>query len=239
MKLMLWVSFSISFPVPFVVTYLKIDPLYALFEGDREERYFILQILVRIVVIFIIFLDVTKAINAFFIVGLMVTCSMNDILQDLTKSSVNANSETRLQEVNLYKKMFIWNKYTNQNFCTFSVPPLIFFGFSVVTLSYYGTIRMAGEMNFLLYLCLPTIAFFSSCFVIMLIPHAARVVENAENFIFSRTNWGNLSKFERKTWKSVRSLGIQVGPFGYVIKDLKMLALRYISENTINLLMTF
>ncbi|OXA39325.1 hypothetical protein Fcan01_25913 [Folsomia candida] len=237
-KLMLWLSCTVPFPAPLFMIYLKVDPLYAVFDDDHNWVFFILHILVRSVILFIVIIDVTKATNSCFIVVLMVNCSTNNILQDLAETSVQPNLAMRLQEINLYKKMFLWNKYTNQNFCSFSVPPLICFGFYIVTLTYYGTIRMAGKLGFLLYLCLPTVALLSSMFIIVSIPHAASVVENSENFISSRAN-GKISKFERKTLKSVRCMGVQVGPYGYIIKDLKMIAFKYISENTINLLLTF
>ncbi|OXA48402.1 hypothetical protein Fcan01_17039 [Folsomia candida] len=241
--LMLLVTYIFPFPAPVVITYFKVDPLHSLLNGDNEEDCFIflflLTLLVRNSVLFIVMVDVCKALNAYFMVGLMVTCSTKDILQDLTKSNLHPSLAKRLQEINLYRKMFLWNKYTNHNFCSFSVPPLIFFGLSVVILSYYGTIRMAGKLDLVFYIGLPLIALLSSFFVIMLIPQAARVLENAEHFIYTRTSRINLSKFERKTWKSMRCMGIQVGSYGYVTKNLKILALKYISENTINLLLTF
>lgn len=98
---------------------------------------------------------------------------------------------------------------------------------------------MAGKIYFPLYLFLPTLALLSSIFVMMLIPYAAKIVENAENVISSRTDDIKLTKFERKMWESVRYSGIEVGAYGYVTKDLKMQALKHISENTINLLLTF
>lgn len=65
------------------------------------------------------------------------------------------------------------------------------------------------------------------------------MVESSKNLVSGRANERNISKFERKTWISLRCMGIQVGPYGYVIKELKMIALKYIFENTTNLLITF
>lgn len=201
-------------------------------------------VLVRFVVAVFGSTEVIKSANAFFIVGLMVVCSMNDIMQDLNDTASAGifsfkNTLHRFREIRLYKEMFIWHEYANQNFCSFSVPLLIFFGVSVIILTYYGTIRMAGKLDLLSYSGLPLTAICGTLFVVILIPHAANVVEHSSNFLDERRNEVSLSKFERQRLKSLRPLGIQVGSFGVVEKSLKSLVLEYIVDNTINLLLTF
>lgn len=238
MKLMLWVTFIIIGPVVILAVYFQIDPLHVLMEGNFYRNK-ILIILFRSIIALLVAFSVMAAINSFFIVGLMVVCATNDMLRDLRESNLRHDLIRRYQEIHLCRKLFLWNKYTNQNFCSFSVPPLIFFGISVIVLAYFGSIRIWGKVSLLLYLVLPTICLFGTCFVLMMIPQAARVVEFSEHLISSRINGGNTSKFERRTWKSMRPLGIQVGGFGSVQKSLKMLACKYISENTVDLLLAF
>ncbi|OXA54880.1 hypothetical protein Fcan01_11294 [Folsomia candida] len=236
MKLMLPFCFFVSIPFALTAVYLQLDPLFVL---SQHTQNIILLFLLRCLILVIVAVEATKATNAFFIIGLMVVCATNDILRDLTECKVRFNLDLRFQESHLYIKLFLWNKYTNQNFCTFSVPPLIFFGFSVVVLSYYGTIRMFGKASFLVYLIIPSLGILSTLFVIMLIPHGTRVLELSEIFILSRINATEVSKFERKMWKSRRPLGTQVDSFGHAGKSLKILAFKYIAESTINLLLTF
>lgn len=57
--------------------------------------------LLRSMILIVVGLDVAKAAIAFFLVGMMVTCSMNDILEGLGKSNVHTNFVTRLKEINL------------------------------------------------------------------------------------------------------------------------------------------
>lgn len=238
MTLLLRVTFLAPFLLPPVGVYLELDPLLVVLIEYFDKKNMLL-FLIRTALYVMIATDVMKAVNAFFIVGLMVICSMNDIMQDLNEACFTARVETRMRKIVLYKQMFIWNKYTNQHFCSFSVPPLIFFGIGVIVLTYFGSIRMFGTMDFLIYIRLPVMGVLGTFFVVMLIPHAAKVVEFSTNFIIGARNEVNLSKFERKTWQSVRPLGIQVGDFGHVNKKLKPLALKYIAENTVTLLLTF
>lgn len=128
MKLMLWITFTIIFPAIPTGVYLAIDPRHVLMGGNIEENNKFGLILARNIIALLACFEVMKAVNAFFIVGLMVVSAMNDIIHDLSnRSNLDYNLIRRLNEINLYRKLFIWNKYTNQNFCSFSVPPLIFF----------------------------------------------------------------------------------------------------------------
>ncbi|OXA49245.1 hypothetical protein Fcan01_15352 [Folsomia candida] len=209
MKFMLWISFIAPFASPIVI-YLQLDPLFELVVMEFVPPVNIPFVLLRIIVPIIASTEVIKSANAFFIVGLMVVCSMNDIMQDLAGTSCFKNTLQRFQEIRLYKEMFIWHEYANQNFCSFSVPPLIFFGVGVVILTYFGTIRMVGKLDFLVYTAFPLTAICGTLFVVMMIPHAANVVENASNFLDERRNEVSLSKFERQRLKSLRPLGIQI-----------------------------
>lgn len=239
MFLMLWNTFVLPFIVVVIPIYLGVDPLFDLFSTyDYSPRNMSIMS-ARYGFFILIVLDTMKAVSGFFIIGLMVVCSMNDIITDLTTSRKNGRGMLqRFREIKLYMKILTWNKYTNQNFCSFSVPPLIFFGISVIVLTYYGTIRMYGKVPWLVYITNPIIGTLATCFVVILIPQAANVVEFSETFLRKRMNLGNISKFERKTWKALRPLGIQVGAFGAVRKNLKPLAIKYIAENTITLLLT-
>lgn len=219
---MLVFAFSLSFPTPVIMVYLEIDPLH------NPVRRSILVIVIRLVTLVVVFVESIKAASAFFITGLMVACSASDVLQDLRKTNFCSNLITRLKEISLYRKMFLWNKYTNQNVSWFSIPPLLFFGISLIVLAWYGTIRMLGKLEFLIYLVLPVIAVVASFFITLLIPPAERIFEYSKYLISKRTNEAKSCKFERKTWKSMRPLGIQVGQFGLVVKNFKILALQFV-----------
>ncbi|OXA39411.1 hypothetical protein Fcan01_25827 [Folsomia candida] len=210
MNVILWISFTMLLPVVVTGLYLQIDPLHVVVVRTAEENNTILPLLTRSMITLLVAYDIATAGNAFFIVGLMVVCSTNDMIQDLRcKPSFRHDLITRFKEITLYRKLFLWNKYTNQNFCSFSVPPLIFFGISVVVLTYFGTIRMWGKVGFFLYLAVPALSVFATCFIVIMIPYAARVLEFSENLILIRLGETSVSKFERKTWKSMRPLGIQ------------------------------
>lgn len=131
MVLMLWIPLIIPLVVTPIVVVLGVDPLFDVFPTYHEFSFAtnIAFILTRYGILMIIAPPVTVAINAFFIVGLMLVCPINDILTDLIAAPRYPGLRQRFQEIKLYFKILIWNKYANQNFCSFSVPPLIFLEF--------------------------------------------------------------------------------------------------------------
>lgn len=241
MLLMLIGTYIILFVTGPIAIYVGVDPLSELF-GNQDEYGVVGKIsliLVRLVIFLIALLEIAKSSNALFIVTLLGICSINDVLSDLSRAARIRRILGGFKEIKLYRELFIWNKYTNQNFCSFEAPPLIFFGSGVIVLTYYGTIRMYGKMAVLPYLINPITWVLATFFLVLLVPHAANCWEYANTFLRQKRNCCDLLKAQRKVWKSMRPLNIQVGPFGVIRRGLKSLVIKYIVDNTITLLLAF
>ncbi|OXA55061.1 hypothetical protein Fcan01_10165 [Folsomia candida] len=176
MKFQLWLS-NYPFPAIFIgVVICQIDPLYpavtsliSTVSSSSSIPLGFLSYLIRAILAIIFLNELLKAVNAFFIVGLLVVCSVSQILQVLNgltyKKEVWGVRIFRMREFKLYKQLMIWMEFTNQNFCWFAVPQLIFFGVSFLILGIYGTIRMRDQMQILLYLVVPIASLLAFLFV--------------------------------------------------------------------------
>lgn len=98
---------------------------------------------------------------------------------------------------------------------------------------------MHDKVPWIVNLTNPILGFFGTCFVLILIPQAANVFQLSTQLLSKRRNLVRMTKIERKVWKSLKPVSIQVATFGVVTRSLKPLAIKYIMENTMNLLLTF
>lgn len=238
MFLMLWESYIVGLVAAPICVYIGIDPLHVLF-STKPHNYSFLLTLFRIGLFGLVAADVMKSVTAFFLLRLMVVCSINDIINDLRRLTGTKGMLLGNKEIYLFRKMYVWNKYTNSTFSAFAVPPSIFFGISVVILTYFGSIRLSGKMMFLAYLLNPIGGFLATCFVVVFIPQAAKMFEYSTSFLREMRNAPNLLKMQRKGWKSLRPLNIQVGQFGVVSRKLTPILIKFAVETTVTLLLTF
>lgn len=76
----------------------------------------------------------------------------------------------------------------------------------------------------------------TTVFVFTLIPYAAKIFENSRGYLRQL----NLrAKYDRRLCKSLRPLDIEIGPFGRVDIGLLPVVMKYFSDYTSNLLVTF
>ncbi len=232
---MVWESYFVGLVASPICVYIGIDPLHGLFSTKSS---FLIN-LFRSGLFGLVAADVMKAVTAFFLLGLMVVCSVNDVITDLGRLTGTKGMLLGSKEIYLFRKMCVWNKYTNSTFSSFAVPPSIFFGISVVILTYFGSIRLSGKMMFAAYLMNPIGGFLSTCFVVIFIPEAAKMFEYSKSFLSGMRSASNLLKIQRKGWKSMTPLSIQVGQFGVVSKKLTPILIKFALETTVTLLLTF
>ncbi|OXA55060.1 hypothetical protein Fcan01_10164 [Folsomia candida] len=247
MKFQLWLS-NYPFPAIFVrIVVFQIDPLYpavtSMISMVTSSPLIFASYTIRTILALIYLNELLKAVNAFFIVGLLVVCSVSQVIQILNslkskKGIWNVRTLT-MREIKLYRQLMIWMEFTNQKFCCLAVPPLIFFGVSFLIFGIYGTIRMRNQVQILLYLVVPIATLLAFLFVVLLIPEAAKVFERS-NFYLCRTKMDlRRGTWEGKVARSLRPLGIQIGPFGLVKNNLMKIVIRVLTEHTMTLLITF
>lgn len=215
---------------------LGLDPLYLIFKTTTVTISRIGLLLFRVTVMYIVVNELIKAVDAYFVAGLMFVCSMNDFIGEIGQSRKPSNA-LDLQKIQLYRQLQIWNGCVNRDFCYLAVPPLIFFGVSFIILTIYGTIRLAGKISWVLYPIIPT-SCGMACFFLAIIPLAANVFEDSASYL-KETGKGLSKKDERKVVRSLRPLAIEIGPFGRLDKALLPEVIKTIIDNTANLLVTF
>lgn len=225
------------------MVYLGIDPIKKIFGGliDFEMLHLkIIFLLLRFAIFLIFSLELAKAPSAFFIVGLIVVFSINSLLKNLQRFEDHRknNSQSFAKITKVYREYEIWLKYTNQHFCSFSVPLLIIFGELLLLMCNFLTIRFYSKLYITHYLIFPITSGGAMIFNLVLLPQGAAVFELSNNYL--RRLRGNVkSKFEKKTAGAIKPVFIQVLSFGVVRNSLKTTLMQNVVESTINLLMTF
>lgn len=182
---------------------LGMDPLNLFLRGN------FFWFLFRLSAMYFVMSEILKEVDAFFIVGLMVLCSMNDFIRGL-----GGKKSLDLHKVQLYRELELWTGYVNQNLCFFAVLPLIFFGVSFIVLTLFGTIRLAGRMSWVFY---------------------PIVFEDSSSHL-KEWNKELSKKYEKKVVRSLRPLAIVIGRFGQVRKELLPEVIKCMVDNTVNLL---
>lgn len=178
-----------------------------------------------------------KAVNAFFIVALMVVCSMNDFVRRLAKTKKSSH-KLKPEVVTLYRELQLWAGYTNLNFCHFAIPPLIFFGIIFIVVTLFGSIRIVGKMSWISYPSIPISSLMSFLFVITLLPYAAKAYENSRVYV-RQLNQNLRKKYDIKLARTLRPLAIEIGPFGRIDKKLMPEIIKHLTDYTTELLITF
>lgn len=114
-------------PLLFLITVvLGLDPLSAVLGADTTFTAVNLGLfLFRLLDVYQVLYEQLKAVNAYFIVGLMVVCSMNDFIRRLDQKKKISSHKLKPEAVQLYKELQIWAGYTNLNFWHIAIPPLI------------------------------------------------------------------------------------------------------------------
>lgn len=194
--------------------------------------------------------ELAKMADSCFIVGFIWVFSANEVLGVLNKLNFRVELSTKksiflksrkfsMREISLYRELFMWIEFVNRNFCYFVIPPLLFFGLAFIILGLYGTIRMQGEMHFLLYCVVPLATGMALGFVVLLVPEAAKLYERSVVYLekvgrdLRRTSW------EKRVINTLRPLAVKIGPFGLIKNSLMKIVVRVLTENTMTLLITF
>lgn len=217
---------------------LGLDPLYLVLRAPADFPKINLGLfLFRLVFSCFFVNEFIKALIAMFVVAFMVVWSTIGFIRRITPRT-KARGMLNMRMIQVYRELQIWNGFTNEIFCYFAVPPLIFFGIAFIILTWYGSIAMAGKISWLVYPVIPGSCGSAVFFLVTLVPNAAKVYEDSNSYLTQLSK--NLSdKYDRLVAKSLRPLGIQVGPFGWVEKGLLLAELKCCSENTGSLLITF
>lgn len=239
MKMIQWLSYHVVPGIMIIAVVLELDPLFLSLQFLPSLPLANLASLVfRAVFMFLLVNELFKAVNTYFIIGLMVVSAMNDFVTKLNRRKKMKSVGFDLEVVPVLRELQIWNSYTNKHFCYFSVPPLILFGVSFIILGSFGSIRMVGMMSWILYPVIPITTGICIVFVFTLLPVAAGVYENSRVYItqFRQTARSKLDKMVAKTLKP---MAIGIGPFGRVDNGLKQNIITYWMECTSNLLITF
>lgn len=240
MKLQLWLS---NYPIPvlsLVAILLQVDPLSTMIPPSCSSAWSIIFFMIRATVIIIVVNQILQAVNALFIMGLIVVYSVNEAINLLRNvNSRGKNTFDQIRGIQLFRELWIWIDFTNLNFCNLVVPLLIGFGVLFVTFGLYGTIRMVHYAEFLVYLFVPITTWMSLLFVGILLPIGAGVFENSKIYLNQTgRNMGGVA-WQKRVLRSLRPLGIQIGQFGLVSNSTTKTIITAIAENTATLLIMF
>ncbi|OXA54331.1 hypothetical protein Fcan01_10460 [Folsomia candida] len=188
MKVVIWLT---NYPLHMILiagVVISADPLYPPIRSIicilslSSIVFKLAAFLIRASLLTICLIVLFKAVNAFFIIGLMVVCSASEVLQVLN-------------DLNPKRVVF-----SERNFQA----------------RIYGTIRMRDHMNFLIYLFVPPSSLIALLFVVFLIPEAAKVYQRSYLYLYKAGKDLRRGSWEKKVVKSLRPVGIQIGPFGQV-----------------------
>lgn len=235
MKTEFWLNIHAT-PFMILVVVLGLDPLHWILRAPSVWELDLCFLLFRCVLYYKGVVEMLMAVNVCLIFGLIVVCSMVDFIKRLSRRKTS--EELDLEMIQFYKELQIYGGYINENFCNFTVPPLIFFGIAFIILTLYGSIRVVGKVSWILYPIAPIACFLGTLFLVTLLPYAARIFENSNTYLMRMSR--NLSKkYDKRLVKSLRPLSICIGPFGKVDQDLLPTALKYLIDYTSSLLITF
>lgn len=217
--------------------WVDIDPFRFLSQILTFQGSHFITIPLRTCILTWVGVELIKSFCGLATVALIILAASSQILARCSKVlNTWTNSQTRVMKV--YKELQIWNCYCNHNFCYFAVPPLIFFGMSIIIFATYLTIRIPGKIPLALYLLLPTTSVIGFVVVVTILPQGTMVYEKSVSFLgFLRGTC--FSRYEMRIFRSLNNVGIMVGPFGMLTKSLMLAIVWNIVYYTINLLLTF
>lgn len=217
---------------------LGLDPLYLVLSvGPKYGIANAFLFLFRGTFIFRLVSELTMAMIAVIIIGIMSICSATDFIMRIAKRKTTLY-RLDLEAVRVYRELQIGNGYINQNFCTYVSPPFIFFGVSLIVISTYGTIRMVGKMPWMVYPVIPATAVIAIVVAVTMASKGAKVFENSEKYL-RQLSQNARSKYDRRLVKSLRPLDAKLGQFGRVDKGLCTEMVKYFTDYTTNLLITY
>lgn len=238
MKLVVRISATVPIVVVVIAVIMELDPLYLILRGDPGFNVVNLGcILFRVTFSCVMVPEFAKSGVAFFLIGLMVVCSSSNFIKRITPRSKTYN-KLNSRIIQYYRELQIWNGYANENFCYFAKPLIILFGASFIILTSYGSIRMVDKLPWFLYPAVPFSNSLAVLFLVAMVPNAAKVFEDSNSYLANLKK--NLrDKNDTRVARSLKPLGIQIGPFGQAKRNLLLGMLKYCTETTGNLLITF
>ncbi|OXA36608.1 hypothetical protein Fcan01_28626 [Folsomia candida] len=182
-------------------------------------------------------MELCKAVSGILVFALILlqgsTQGMTRIMEIMEKH------ETRnVEGIWVYKEFQIWNRFYNLHLCYLVVPPLVFFGMSILTLTNYGTIRLFGKVPIFVYLAFPVISVIASTFIVTVLPQATEVNEVSLRYL-GCLEGTCFKKYERRLFRSLKPIGIRCASFGTVTTDWMVTIIQNIVDYKINLLLTF
>ncbi|OXA48212.1 hypothetical protein Fcan01_16972 [Folsomia candida] len=209
---------------------LKLDPLHK-YLFPKSFTYFV----IRVVLFIVVEIEVSKSAVALMIVGqIVLACSR--------KVAVGFNEHIKiggspLLGFKLYQQLELLNQFTNQEFCSNSVPPVVLFGTSTLILMNYGTIRLYGIVPRFFYPWVPFVNVLIHFFPFTMIPQTVKVNAKSVEFLATARRQ-TLTKYEKKVVNSLKPVGIRCGQFGMISTSWATKVLDSILNYTATLLLT-
>ncbi|OXA63920.1 hypothetical protein Fcan01_01219 [Folsomia candida] len=233
----------ILFILPVIVPgfmWLHLDPMRTPLQILINSENFIpnfFSIFLRATVLTLLWTELLKVVSGIFTLALIVMDGFTSGMRQLRQvQRIRGTSPMRIMR--LYSQLQLSNQYLNQTLCYYTIPPLIFFGVGLVTLTNYGTVRLHDVLPLSLYFILPLTSFLGGVFVVVVLPLASKVYETASDFI-SFLRGRCISRYERRLFYSIKVIGIQSGPFHMLDKPSVVTISKSVVDYTIHLLLTF
>lgn len=226
------------YPVALLVSLLRVEaysyPVDWYLEVYPENEYSLMAVIVSLLIRWFLtsvqLLEILRSSFLLLIVGIMVMNAANNFSQQLKK----VENFKRMSD--LYWQIILFMK--NQNDLLFYVVPnLIFFGGSLLVVENFATMRFHSSLNPFVYILLPLTSGVVMLFCIALLPNTTKVYEESEGFL-ADLKWRKVNPEDRRWRRAMKSWGIGIGPYGHATKELMIVFFLYVSDYTINALLS-
>lgn len=222
-----------------IVIWLDLDPFLGLSKSAilYAPNLCLVVPALRVGVEVLCVLEILRSICGLGIVFLMFLGASTEIILRC-KKLIGERGLCPMKVIPVYKELQIWTSYINEKFCYFAVPPIIFFGMGIIILTNYLTIRWFGKVPITLYWVPAFTSFIGFSIVVTIVPWGTQVFESSLLLLeFLRGKC--FSKYGQKLIRSLKPVGIQMGPFCTMSRAWLVAIVWNIATYTIHLLLTF
>lgn len=144
-RLIIYASFIFAFFIPLFTIWSYIDPLYVIFATSSIPK--LAATLARILIQTISLIEFFKLTTIYIMTAVWKIVKVVPLLKTLGSCRNIKNT------LSYYKKLLVWDHYTNRNYCAFVVPPALYLSQVSWVLTNYGTIRFFSipSLHFIFY----------------------------------------------------------------------------------------
>lgn len=228
--------------LPFMITilvWLSIDPFYVFEKASTYEEFEFIIIPARILTLIWVTEAIAASIWCLTTAALIILASSTQILArcgKILEKTPNSKRKTRI--IKIYKELQIWNRYINQNFAYYAIPPIVFFGSCTLICTNYFTMKFPGRIPWIAYWIAPWTSIFGFSMMMMVLPEATMLWDRSVRFL-GILKGRCYSKYEVRLCHSLAKVAMEVGPFGQFTKSWKMAIVWNIANYTMNVLLAF